>query len=121
MSKCNAFKKLNFRANAKHRISIESPTETAGDMGGFYTEWSELASMYAIIEPMKQFERQQYSKLGSEVSHKITVRYQTIFDNPLDSVKYRIIFKNRKFEITEAIDLFEDNKYVQIIANEVLS
>jgi SPP1 family predicted phage head-tail adaptor len=99
--------------NAKHRITIRSATETVGDMGGFKTEYSDLASMYAIIEPMKQIERTQYSKLDSEVSHKITVRYQ--------SMKYRIVFKGRQFEVTQAIDLFEDNRYVRIIASEVLS
>ena len=121
MSKCKTYKDLNFRMNAKHRITIRSAIETVGDMGGFKTEYSDLASMYAIIEPMKQIERTQYSKLDSEVSHKITVRYQSIFDDPLDTVKYRIVFKGRQFEVTQAIDLFADNRYVRIIASEVLS
>lgn len=121
MSRCKTYRDLNFRTNAKHRITIQSVTETVGDMGGFETSYSDLTSMYAIIEPMKQIERTQYAKLDSEVSHKITVRYRSIFSDPLETVKYRIIFKNRQFEITEAIDLFEDNKYVRIIASEVQS
>ena len=121
MNKCATFKKIDFKNNAKHRISVEQSTETVGDMGGFETSWAEIASMYAIIEPMKQIERMQYNKLDSEVSHKIIVRYQGIFSDPLVAAKYRIIFKSRRFEITEAVNLFEDNKYVRIVASEVLS
>lgn len=121
MNRCATFKKIDFRNNAKHRVSFEQSTETAGSMGGFYTSWAVIASMYAIIEPMRQSESMQYDKLDSEVSHSIIVRYQSIFADPLETAKYRITFKSRQFEITQAIDLFEDNKFVKIIANEVLS
>jgi len=121
MNKCNKYKKINFKHNAKHSITVQNSIETGGDMGGFSRVWSNLATMYAIIEPMKQFEGFQYNSMSSNVSHKIIVRYQSIFADPLESVKYRIIFNSRQFEIVEAINLFEDNKYIRIIANEVNS
>lgn len=121
MNRCTAYKKIDFQNQARHVISVETPTEVTDDMGGFDRTWSELASMYAIIEPMSQNENFKYSGMNSNVSHKIIVRYQPIFSNPLTNATYRIIFNSRKLEITEAINLFEDNRYIKIMATEVFS
>jgi SPP1 family predicted phage head-tail adaptor len=121
MNKCDAYQKIDFVKNAKHSITIQSVTETVSVMGEYSISWSDIATIRAIIQPMKQFEKMQYNKMDSEVTHEIIVRYQSIFSNPLTSVKYRILFNSRQLEIKEAINLFEDNKYVKIIANEVLS
>jgi len=121
MSKCSTFKKINFRSDAKHKIVITERSETPGDMGGTAISESTLATLWAIIEPMKQFEKTQFDKLDSEVTHKIIVRYSSIFANPLNAVKYRINFGSRIFEIHQAIDYFEDNRFVEMIANEVQS
>lgn len=117
--KCKTYQNIDFSRNAKHVISIYQATETIDDFGGQEKVWSELASMRAIIEPMSQAEAFRYSGQNSEVTHKIYVRYQSIFSNPLITAKHRIIFGSRTFDITEAINLFEDNKFVKIMANEV--
>lgn len=121
MNKCDLYKKIDFIKNAKHSIVIQSATESVGSMGDYATVWADIATIRAVIRPVKQFEKMQYNKMDSEVTHEIIVRYQSIFSNPLTSVKYRILFNSRQLEIREAINLFEDNKYVKIIANEVLS
>lgn len=119
--KCETYRKINFTMSAKHIIDIMQPTETQGVMGGFDVAWVKLASVRAVIIPMSQQETFRYDKLDSRVKHKIYVRYQSIFSNPLVTVKYHIIFNNRRFEIIEAINLYEDDKLVRIIAMEVLS
>lgn len=121
MNKCDYYSKINFIKNAIHSIAVQSVAEASDAMGGYSGVWSNIATMRAVIRPVKQFEKIQYGKMDSEVTHEIIVRYQSIFSNPLTSVKNRIIFKNRQLEIIEAINLFEDNKYVKIIASEVLS
>jgi SPP1 family predicted phage head-tail adaptor len=121
MSKCDFYKKIDFIKEAIHSITVQSVSETSSVMGDFTNSWSNLATMRAIIKPVKQFEKMQYNKMDSEVTHEIIVRYQSIFSNPLTSVKYRILFNNRQLEIKEAINMFEDNKFVKIIANEVQS
>lgn len=121
MNKCDYCKKIDFIKNAHHCITLQSVAETSDAMGGYSGVWSDIATIRAVIRPVKQFEKIQYGKMDSEVTHEIIVRYQSIFSNPLTSVKYRINFKNRQLEIVEAINLFEHNRYVKIIANEVLS
>lgn len=121
MNKCDYYKKINFIKNAKHTIVIQNATELTSGMGDFSNSWIDIARISAFIRPVKQFEKMQYGKMDSEVTHEIIVRYQSIFSNPLTNVKYRIIFNARQLEIKEAINLFEDNRYVKIIANEVLS
>lgn len=121
MNKCDYYKKIDFIKNAKHSIIIQSVAETVNNMGDYSVVWSNIATIRAVIRPVKQLERMQYSKMDSELTHEIIVRYQSIFANPLTSVKYRIMFNSRQLEIKECINLFEDNKYVRIIANEVQS
>jgi len=117
MSVCN-LSKIDFR-KAKHRISLQQKTEVNTDLGSVSSSWSEIASMYAIIRPMSQNERLRYDKLDSRVTHKITVRYQSLFSTPLNSVMHRIIFNGRQFEIYSAINLYEENRYIEIMAHEV--
>lgn len=121
MNKCDYYSKINFIKDAKHKIIIQNATEVSSDMGEFSTSWIDIATIRAVIRPVKQFEKMQYGKMDSEVTHEIIVRYQSIFSNPLTSAKYRINFNNRQLEIKEAMNLFEDNKFVKIIASEVLS
>lgn len=121
MNKCEAYRKINFTKNAKHVIDIMQPTEVQGAMGGFDVTWGVLATVRAVIIPMSQQETFRYDKLDSRVKHKIYVRYQSVLSNPLVTAKYHIIFNNRRFEIIEAINLYEDDKYISIIAMEVLS
>lgn len=121
MNKCGTFKKINFRSDAKHKITITQRSETLDDLGGIAISEATLATIWAIIEPIKQSERVKYDKLDSEVTHKIIVRYDSIFADPLTAVKYRINFGSRVFEVHQAIDYFEDNRFVEIVANEVQS
>jgi head-tail adaptor len=121
MDKCDVYKKIDFVKNAKHSIVVQNATEVISDMGEYSVSWINIATIRAVIRPVKQFEKMQYNKMDSEVTHEIIVRYQSIFSNPLTSVKYRILFSNRQLEIKEAINLFEDNKFVKIIASEVQS
>jgi SPP1 family predicted phage head-tail adaptor len=121
MNKCDYYKKIDFVKNAKHSIVIQNVTETINSMGDYSHTWVDLATVRAVIRPVKQFEKMQYGKMDSELTHEIIVRYQSIFNNPLTSVKYRIIFNSRQLEIKESVNLFEDNKFVKIIASEVFS
>lgn len=119
MAECQDFCDLMFAKKARHQISLESPDESFDAYGAFTRTWTELASMNAIIQPLRQNEVVSYGGIDSKVSHKITTRYQALFANPLQVAKYRIIFKTRIFTIIQAIDLYEANEYVEIIAQEV--
>ena len=113
--------KIDFSRMARHKIDITQRVEAAGDYGGVQISESTLKSVWAIVRPMKQFEKQMYKKLDSQVVHKIIVRYDPIWVDPLASVKYRITFRSRTLEIHQAIDPLENQRFIEIVANEVQS
>lgn len=120
MLKCNERKKINPRW-FRHRISIKNDVETIDNLGGVSEVEETLANVYADIVPMKQHEKIMYNKLDSQVVYKMIIRYLDVFSDPLTSVKYKIIYDDKIYEIVEAFDLFEDKRFVKIICHQVQS
>ena len=103
------------RAGAlRHKITIEEVTETADGLGGFTESWSEYTTTYASITQIKGEEMLEHMKLGSNVSHRIWMRYQEGITS-----KMRIKHGDRTFRIIgNPRDPFERNKDLQIMAEE---
>lgn len=59
----------------RHRITIQQPTNTAGSMGQVTTTWSDLATVWASVEPLSGSERWRAQQVQPGVSHKVTLRY----------------------------------------------
>jgi len=120
MSYCK-LAKINFTNRARNKVTLQKKTVSISSLGAETTTWSDVLTMYAIIEPKRQIESQKFDKLNSEVTHEIIVRYNSYFLNPLEAVENRIIFKSRIFEIITCFDMYEMNQYVKIVSQEVLS
>lgn len=103
--KCGQFPSL-----AKHRITIQVPTETADDYGGFNVTWSTLEKIYAWIVPMSGREVYTNDKLTSRVTHKIVIRYINGLRLTDTAAKHRVQFDGKTLEIETLEDLDEDLK-----------
>ena len=100
--------------NLKHKITIQSYSETQNDFGEVVKGWTDFKTAYASITPLSA---KEFFKAGTnaEVSHKIELRY-LIGVLP----KMRIIYNGREFSIESVLNIREANKSLQLICIEVM-
>jgi len=96
------------------RITVQYPTETADNVGGFTTTWNDLATIWAAIWPTSARELIQSMSNVMEITHRIRIRYR---DDILHN--YRISFGTRYFNIVSIINPNERNQWLDIMAKEV--
>ena len=101
----------------RYRITFEQRNVTKDAAGQESTSWIAIAGLSNIpsrIEPISGAEKLKASAINSQLSHKITVRYQSQFSDPLAVTTYRINFGGRIFDIESVVNFGERNHWIQI-------
>jgi len=100
--------------NLKHKIIIQTYSETQNGFGEVVKGWEDFKTAYASITPLSA---KEYYKAGTnaEVSHKIELRY--IKDI---KPKMRVVYDDREFSIESVLNIREANKTLQLICTEVV-
>jgi len=99
--------------NLKHKITIQTYSETQNDFGEVIKGWSDFKTAYASIIPLSA---KEFYKAGThnEVTHKIELRYLKDI-----KPKMRVLYGTRIFDIESVINVREDNKTLQLICTEL--
>ena len=95
------------------RIQIERPSTLKDSLGAPSRTWIHVATVWADISPLSGREAVIANRISAEVTHQITVRCQSVFDNPQLVAQMRVLYKSRIFNIHSALN--EDEKRTQII------
>ena len=99
----------------RHRITIYVINQREEQGGaGTYTDLTEVARLYAKIEDVTGMVRFDTKQIGTEITHKITIRYW-----PLISSQHWIKLGDRNFEIINVRNFSERNQYLEIMVREV--
>lgn len=102
--------------NLKHKITIQSSTNTQNEFGEVEQGFSDYATVYASITPISGKEYFASRSVNAEISHKIECRY---ISGVLPSMQ--IVYQSRVFSIESVINIREANKTLQIMAVEVIN
>lgn len=102
----------------RHRIELQSPTETENGMGGAtttyatsYTVWAEFRNWQIAKEMIKG----QHATM--EISHQVRIRYIT--GDPIKP-NWRVKYGNRYFNIVSIMNMNFENKWVILMLKETL-
>lgn len=100
--------------NLKHKIVIQTYSETQNDFGEVIKGWADFKTAYASIIPLSA---KEFFKAGvqAEATHKVEVRYLKDIDP-----KMRVLYGTRVFSIESVINIREANKTLQLICTEVV-
>lgn len=97
----------------RHRIVLKKPVILKDPIGQDLEVWQDIASVWAIIEPLSGKEYFNAQQINSEVTSKITIRYLKDLDS------HAVIhWNNRVFKILSIINLEERNIYLQLLCSE---
>ena len=61
------------------RITLQRPSNAQDNFGAVQSTWIDVATVWADIQPLSGRELENARRMASEISHQITLRYQTLF------------------------------------------
>lgn len=94
------------------RITIQSRSATLDAYGQEIDSWSDVASVWANVKPISGTEKLKAMQVDSILTHTVAVRYNETFMPPRKVDAWRIVYNDRIFNITAAMDLNEERKYI---------
>lgn len=97
----------------RHRLHIQSKTETRDARGGVIETWTTVAERWGMISPLRMREIFQAQQVEARVSHRITLRYYAGLTN-----QHRVVHENRIFHIQPPINVNERNRETELLAME---
>lgn len=99
----------------KERVTIQSRTVNPDGGGGASETWSDVADVWARIEPVSVREIFYSHQIAVDATHKITIRYRA--DVKMD---WRIlrIRDDAKFKIVGLVDMENAHRYLELQVSE---
>jgi SPP1 family predicted phage head-tail adaptor len=97
----------------RHRITIQSVTETKDTFGGVTEAWGTHAAVWASIEPLSGRELLQAQQVQADITHRVRMRYVAGV-----TTKMRVLYGSREFGIQVAINPEERNREIVLMCKE---
>ena len=100
----------------RHRVTLPSPSGTRDAVGERSTTWTNVATVWASVEPLSTSERHIAAQAHAFVSHRVTLRYEP----PVASVdaSWRVLFGERVLTIEGVRNLNERNVTLELVCTE---
>ena len=99
--------------NLRHRVAIQSVTDTASAFGDVSQSWSTVATVWASVTPLTAREALEADQVKTKISHKVTMRYRSDV-----STKNRLSYDSRTLNITSVLNVDEKNKTLVVLCVE---
>lgn len=97
----------------RHRVKLQSLTRTP-DAGGGYTEtMTDVATVWAQVEPLEGTEQLRAMQVSPTLSHRIRMRYKANVTPAMQAV-----YNGRTFDITSVIDPGERHREIELLVEE---
>lgn len=97
----------------RHRIAIQSATETRDAHGGITRTWATAATRWGSIEPLRMREIFEGQQVEPRLSHMITLRHYEGLDS-----SYRLLLGARIFNIHSVRNIDERDHKHEVLAME---
>ena len=105
----------------RRRITLQSRDLTVDAYGGQATTWSDVATVWAAIEPSGGRELLSAQAMQIDQPVTVTMRWQSIFDDPKAVAAMRFVYRGRYFNIHGVANESERDRVLTLIASEGLN
>jgi SPP1 family predicted phage head-tail adaptor len=102
--------------NLRHRIAIQTDTETLDADGGVVHSWATAATRWGSIKPVSGDEKIDGQRFIATTTHLIKIRY---YSGTLGASQ-RLLFGSRVFGILSVTNEFERDRSMLIMCKEQL-
>ena len=97
----------------RHELSLQTAELTTDGMGGNSTAWTEVATVFGLIEPVSQSSAFGAGQTIEENTHRITIRHRQGVESGM-----RLVKQARVFEIVTVHDPDETGRYLVCLVRE---
>lgn len=98
----------------RHRVILQRKTVTEDELKQQTESWTDIATVWASIEPLSGREYFAAKQVNSEISAKITIRYRKGINSAM-----RVLFGGRIFEVQSVTNPEERCKSLILLCEEV--
>lgn len=99
--------------NLRHRITIQTATETKDAHGGVVRAWANTATRWGSIEPLRMREMFEGQQIEPRLSHRIILRHY-----PGLTSAHRLTHASRTFHIHSVRNFDERDRTHEVLAME---
>lgn len=93
----------------RHRVLFQKPVKTKDSHHGRVVTWSDVAVVWAKVEPVSGREYYYAHQLKNAISHRIVIRRRDDV-----TAEMRIVFEERIMRIESIINLLERGRFMEI-------
>lgn len=97
----------------RRRVTIQQRSATQDEYGQPLTDWTDVATVYAAVEPLNGRELLAAQAVNSEVSHNVTIRYRAGVTPAM-----RLNYGGRLFNIHAVLDENERHRMLTLQCSE---
>lgn len=98
------------------RVTFQRRSSTLDDYGQQLDAFTDVATVWANVEPLGGREKMMAMAMDSQLTHRVSVRYNTALLPPIEVAALRIQYPTptgvRLFNITSAKDSYENRKHI---------
>lgn len=105
----------------RHRVTFQSRSAVTDTFGAQTDTWKNVTTVWADISPLSGRELMAAQAINVEISHKVEIRYQSLFAGPKAVAAMRILYGDRIFNIHASIDPDERRKSLELSCSEGLN
>jgi SPP1 family predicted phage head-tail adaptor len=98
----------------RHRVELKSLSQNQNNFGETQDTWTTYTTVWARIEPLRGRELMLAQQANSEVTIRVTIRY-----NSSVTTKDRVVIGSRVLEIVAVINLDERNIKQELLCKEI--
>lgn len=100
----------------RHQVTVERPVRAQDAAGAVTTTWTSVATPWAAVEPIRGQERFLAQQVAADVTHKITLRYESALSAMTPA--YRVSLGARRFDLLAVMDPGERDTTIECLAVE---
>lgn len=98
------------------RITLQCPKSVRDDEGIVTEEWTDVATVWAAVEPLRGREYFAAAAVNQENTVRFRMRYR-----PGVTARMRLLYDRRVFDIKSVIDVNERHQEILLMCEEVMS
>ncbi|UOF79256.1 head tail joining protein [Caudoviricetes sp.] len=98
----------------RERVAAYSQSQTVNAAGEITSGWSLIATIWARVEPLSASQIVLANRDDAQRIYKMVIRYRTDI-----TTNSRIIWRNRKFDVTGVMDETEQRQFLTVMLLEI--
>jgi len=103
----------------RQKITIQYRADGQDATGAPNGAWTELASVFAAIEPISGREWLASGVVNADITNKITIRYGS--EVAAATPAHRVLFGTRIFNIVAIRNIDEANRWLELVVKEIVA